>query len=163
MIRRYDDWPERLTAFIEGRRRVPFIWGINDCGAFACSAVEVMTGVDLRAGLAPYSDIESARVAMGGGLEQFAEQIAAQFGIEQISVKFAGRGDLALHTSLGGIVLGVVSMAGTEILAPGIDRAGISPEIPAIVEDGDTTEYHYEQSGICSLPLLSCSRAWRIG
>ena len=33
------DWPERLAAFIEARRRQRFVWGANDCVLFAADAV----------------------------------------------------------------------------------------------------------------------------
>lgn len=44
---RVEDWPERLAAFIEQRRKMPFAWGSNDCALFAADAVCAITGVDL--------------------------------------------------------------------------------------------------------------------
>lgn len=46
-MRRLEDWPERLAAFVEERRAKPFRWGQNDCALFAADAVAAVTGVDL--------------------------------------------------------------------------------------------------------------------
>lgn len=43
---RYADWPERLAAFIELRRHVPFAWGVNDCALFAADACLAISGFD---------------------------------------------------------------------------------------------------------------------
>lgn len=45
-LQRHPDWPERLAAFVESRRHVPFAWGSNDCATFAADAVLAMTGRD---------------------------------------------------------------------------------------------------------------------
>ena len=37
------DWPERLAAFIESRRAMPFEWGRNDCATFAAEGLAAMT------------------------------------------------------------------------------------------------------------------------
>ncbi|MBM3855052.1 MAG: hypothetical protein FJ399_18170, partial [Verrucomicrobia bacterium] len=36
---RLPDWPARLDAFIEQRRRSAFAWGVHDCCQFARAAV----------------------------------------------------------------------------------------------------------------------------
>ena len=46
-MKRLEDWPERLAAFVEARRAMPFRWGQNDCALFAADAVAAVTGVDL--------------------------------------------------------------------------------------------------------------------
>ncbi len=43
-LRRFDDWPEQLDAFVESRRAMPFAWKENDCCTFAFDAIEAMTG-----------------------------------------------------------------------------------------------------------------------
>lgn len=48
---RHPDWPERLAAFIEARRHVPFAWGSNDCATFAADALVALTGADPMAAL----------------------------------------------------------------------------------------------------------------
>jgi hypothetical protein len=45
-LQRHPDWPERLAAFVESRRHVPFAWGSNDCATFAADALVAMTGAD---------------------------------------------------------------------------------------------------------------------
>lgn len=136
-LSRYHDWPERLNAFIEGRRRVPFIWNVNDCGTFASAAIEAMTGVNPRDGIAEYSGARTALTAIDFDLEAFAEHRAYTYGCPEIPVKMARRGDLAFHEHGALGTLGVVG-AGMKIFAPG-------------------------ETGVDTLPLLECHRAWRIG
>ena len=45
-MQRLPDWPERLAAFIEARRHLPFAWGSNDCATFAADALLAVTGAD---------------------------------------------------------------------------------------------------------------------
>jgi hypothetical protein len=76
---------------------------------------------------------------VGDALAAYCRYVALKLGIPEVPVRFAQRGDLALHSSLAGTVLGVVSPCGhSQIIAPGED-------------------------GLRYLPLLECSKAWRIG
>jgi hypothetical protein len=50
-LHRHPDWPERLAAFVESRRHVPFAWGSNDCATFAADALVALTGADPMAAL----------------------------------------------------------------------------------------------------------------
>ena len=36
---RYEDWPDRLAAYLEARTFTPFAWGTNDCAVFANNAI----------------------------------------------------------------------------------------------------------------------------
>lgn len=45
-----DDWPERLHAAIERRRRKRFAWGENDCLSFALGVLHETTGVSVPIG-----------------------------------------------------------------------------------------------------------------
>ena len=136
-IKRFDDWPELLAAFLASRETMPFAWGTNDCGLFACDAVLLMTGVDLADGVrGKYASEEDAAILIYD-LEEFAERVAATHGIPAIPVLRAQRGDVCLHISALGPTLGVVAMNGREILIPG-------PE------------------GLKGIPLKACQKAWRI-
>ncbi len=59
---RLSDWPERLHAFVESRRLLPFAWGANDCCLFAADAVLALTGQDIAQ--ARRSTYTTARGAM---------------------------------------------------------------------------------------------------
>lgn len=43
-LRRLQRWPDRLTAFVDSRRAIPFAWGSNDCVTFCIDAVQAITG-----------------------------------------------------------------------------------------------------------------------
>lgn len=98
MNSRYQDWPERLAAFIEERRYVPFAWGTNDCCMFAADALLAITGVDFADGLRTYTtELGAARIIKGaGGMSCLVK------GLDLKPVGFANRGDLVLcHTENG--------------------------------------------------------------
>lgn len=40
-------WPERLAAYLEERRHMPFAWGANDCVTFAAGGVAALLCVQL--------------------------------------------------------------------------------------------------------------------
>ena len=44
-MKRLEDWPERLAAYVDAHRDTPFRWGQNDCATFAAGAVEVRSVV----------------------------------------------------------------------------------------------------------------------
>lgn len=74
MMERYDNWPERLAAFIETRRVRVFSWGEQDCVLFAADAVLEMTGVDLAEGERGYRSASGAakRIKRAGGMRALA-------------------------------------------------------------------------------------------
>ena len=95
---RRHDWPERLTAFIESRKKTPFIWGEHDCCMFSCDAIVAITGMDpARRFRGLYRDRRSAarvlREIYGDGLEHTMECIAKELGAEEIEPMTAQRGD----------------------------------------------------------------------
>jgi len=46
-LRRLEDWPERLMAYIHGESQKDMVWGVNDCLFFTLNGVLAMTGADL--------------------------------------------------------------------------------------------------------------------
>jgi hypothetical protein len=111
-LRRTDDWESRLAEFFRARRDVPFEFGVNDCGLFACDAVLAMTGVDLGAGVrGTYQDTEGERVAL--------QKIAAEHALEEIPVRMARRGDVVLFERAEGPTLLVVGLDGVNAYGPG--------------------------------------------
>ena len=67
---RHPDWPERLAAFIDARRHVPFAWGQQDCATFAADALLTITGQDrlapLRGRWASEAEARQVLQQMGG-------------------------------------------------------------------------------------------------
>lgn len=115
-MKRKEDWPEILAAFIHERRAMPFAWGSNDCCLFSADAILAMTGVDLMAGYrGKYSSALSAVRAFKavGGLESGVVASCKSAGFdERANINFAQRGDLVLwgtptHGPAMGICLGV--------------------------------------------------------
>lgn len=144
MIRRYPDWPSRLAVFMKTRRRVPFLWGSNDCATFAADAIHSITGTDIAAEFRGYSTEAEARQhiarysprqrharvipphSLGAGqrpfhLEALVEAVAEQYRMPIIRVGYAQRGDLVLFESAMGQTLGVVSFDGS-IASPGMQH-----------------------------------------
>ncbi len=147
-MKRFEDWPTRLDEFIESRRNQPFAWGSNDCCLFACDAVLAMTGEDLAADFRrKYSDARGAIQVLRDFLkgigddaplvEALAVRVARIREIKEIAPRFAQRGDVVLFEDAHGETLGLVSLSGDDILAPG-------------------------ESELVRIPISSALRAWRI-
>lgn len=115
-LTRRADWPERLAAFIERRRRARFRWGRHDCVLFAADAIEQMTGVDpivsLRGRWRSRAEALAILEAEGGMLMAIDQRLPV---LE--SVAMAQRGDLVAIPSAGAIVLGIC--VGSQAVAPG--------------------------------------------
>lgn len=122
------DWPERLEAFIQSRRRLPFAWGSHDCTSFAADAAIELIGVDPMApwrGTYTTEDEAEAILAKGGGLEALMVQGAATAGIPECERNFLQRGDIALVEVGNQRAVGIV-MAG-KVAVPGPDGVHFVP------------------------------------
>jgi hypothetical protein len=137
MNTRVEEWPSRLAAFIEQRRRTPFAWGVHDCCQFARAAVRIIRGRDItlgrRLGLRRY---RTARTGLKL-LEQLGgvAAIPARCGLAEINVKLAQRGDVVSAPFPAGDALGVC--LGQDSAFPG-------------------------ERGLLFIPTLECQRAWRV-
>jgi len=141
-MRRKSNWPRDLAAAIRRMRDTPFEWGVHDCGLAAATVIESITGVDPAAGLrGKYSSAAGSarrlKEVSGGGLEEFAESIAASLGCGEIDVARAGRGDAVLFDTEDGPALGIVDTDGIHAVATGT-------------------------RGWIRLPVRQCRRAWRV-
>lgn len=112
--RRLDDWPERLAAFLEERRHVPYAWGKQDCFLLAMDAAQALTGQDRAA---PWRSILTGEDAVreviinAGGLDFLMDGVAAIFGLHRVGPALAQRGDIALISEGDVEALGVVTGA----------------------------------------------------
>jgi hypothetical protein len=145
-------WQELLHGYFLRRQNEAFKWGTMDCCLFACDAIRELTDVDLAQDFrGQYDSLLSAVRAMktftaAGSespdeeldlVEAVAVKIATQFGIEEVPVLMAQRGDVLLLDSRPGKGLGILGLRGTHAHCAGLD-------------------------GVVDVPLHECFRAWRI-
>ena len=141
-LRRFDNWPELLAAFLAQHRNTPFDWGRFDCALFAADAIHVMTGTDLAEPFRlQYAHAVGARRKLhefcGGWLEEAMLKICAQHGLEEIPVELAQRGDLLLWLD-----------------QEGHPAAGIA--------DGKNGIFAGKY-GLAHVPIVRTDRAWKVG
>jgi hypothetical protein len=125
-LERRKDWPQRLDAFIAGRRNEPFAWGVNDCALFAADAVLAITGTDLAAAHRGYNSAAGAMAASGSNMAALAARIVAEHQLVEIPPAFAQRGDIGLAEAPAGLT--VVVRITDRWVAPGksgLDRAPV--------------------------------------
>jgi hypothetical protein len=106
-MRRHNNWPTLLAAFIEERRHSPFAWGSNDCCLFAADWIRRACGVDFAEDLrGTYaSALSAARVLRKNrGVIGLAAHRAR---LESKPLDLVQRGDLVGFQVLGGIALGI--------------------------------------------------------
>lgn len=130
--RRRPDWPVRLDAFIEQRRRTPFAWGVHDCCQFAREGVRALTGVDPAKGwgLRRYTTAKGAASTLKrlGGVAAIPERAGC---MRLPRVALAQRGDIVEREGVLGICVGA------HVAMPGA-------------------------TGLIFTSLLDCTSAWRV-
>lgn len=138
MIKRYENWPDLLSAAIAERLHMPFAWGPNDCVSCACSIVQSYTGVDL---MAPWrgrysTALGAARIfKQHGGMLAMAETIFPQHGVSEIPVRQAMRGDIAIF---------------------------VQPEGPTMAVVNGALSLVHGKDGLKQLPTLHAAKTWRV-
>lgn len=127
---RYPDWPERLWAFVEDRRRAPFVWAQNDCALFAADGVLALTGTDpAKAIRRRYTTATGAArlIKRAGGLGDLAASVLPN----EINPRMAQRGDVVLYTGTDEEpTLGLC--IGSEAVSPGPDGLMLTPMARAL-------------------------------
>ena len=93
MLRRLDDWPARLHAYIRARHDMPFAWGSQDCCTFAISGgVEALTGVLLWPDVArPTTEFGAARFLVERGYRDPSDLASELFGSPLSTPRLAQR------------------------------------------------------------------------
>lgn len=136
MVTRREDWPARLSAYLQARRLMPFAWGSNDCMLFAADAVLAMTDTDPAARWRGYKTREEAEEIMhlAGGPDALLTEALGVAGVRPVLL--AGRGDIVTMKLDGGVTVGVVDDTGERIASVG-------------------------EQGIMRLPLQRGWRVWR--
>jgi hypothetical protein len=122
-IKRLQDWPTRLSLFLQAQAHVPFDYGTNDCCLFVADAVLAMTGHDFAADhfRGKYnSEVGAYRVLKkfgGGSVAAMMDKFVALGYFEEVLPAFAGRGDVVLVVIDGVDSLGIVDLTGIHIIA----------------------------------------------
>ena len=132
--RRLHHWQTALEALVRQRRRMPFAWGVQDCGLWAADCVQAVTGEDIAADLrGTYKDEQGAARVLKrlGGVAGIA---AARLG-PAVGPSSAQIGDVVLVQFVGRDTLAVCMGNGTA-MAPGV-------------------------AGLVAVPTAQALRAWR--
>lgn len=120
MLRRRDDWPARLSAFVRAREHVPYVHGETDCACFCQAWIVEATGVDVMPGIdKPRSRIAAARFLVAGGFGDVEGLAAKVLGEPLPFPRLAGRGDIISFEAEGERHLAVVVDA--DAATPGRD------------------------------------------
>lgn len=96
-LQRLPDWRERLQRITESAAQLSFEWGKFDCALHVANCIRAMTvgEVDVAAEFrGKYSDEAGAEAIYGSDFQGFIVSMAAQFGMTEVPVTFAQRGDL---------------------------------------------------------------------
>lgn len=129
------DWPHRLAAAIEAARATPFAWSLLDCPTFAFDTRRALTGEDAAVlWRGRYRSYRGGLWLMRRlGWASLAAMGDALLGAPLAAPLLAQRGDIVL--SANGRGFGVCTGAQAVGMAPG---------------------------GLITLPLATCTRAWRV-
>lgn len=142
-IIRKSNWQSELSAYLVGCAHTPFQYGSLDCGLFVAGAIRAMTGVDVAVDLrGRYRNRREAFAAIRAlcghpTMQAAADYLADVYGIPEVPVLCAQRGDAVQLRRGRASSVGIVAMHGTEILTP-------------------------YAAGILYLPLSHATRAWHI-
>lgn len=95
MVKRYEDWPLRLSNFLIEHRNLPFSYGTNDCLQFVGKAVFALTGADVLTKYGCYSTKEEADIIIkeNGGIRRMIKDNLGNSGLHIMKAK---RGDVCL-------------------------------------------------------------------
>jgi hypothetical protein len=101
---RHNDWPQRLSDYIESRKDEPFAYGSHDCCQFAAGAVEAVTGENPADPWNYRNEIGAYRLmAEAGGIDGLITQALGN----PVNAAQAGRGDVVLAELENGPTAGV--------------------------------------------------------
>lgn len=133
---RFDDWPERLAAFVATRRAVPFAYGKTDCGLTVADWVREATGQD------PATDLRGRYLSAAGAIR---------------AVREAGAADLVglVTARLGPPVAPLMAQRGDIVEVPGEDGPALG-----ICIGGDLVAMR--PAGLATIVMANAVRAWRV-
>ena len=146
-LQRKPDWPTKLIEELGRAETKRFVWGKNDCCLLLCDCILAMTGVDIAVPefRGKYKTKKKAyalikKVGGDRGVEGVAEVIFARYGVTEVPVAYAQRGDCVL----------------AEVEIPGGEQG---PALGIVV--GRHSAF-MSGEGLIYIPIDQCSRAWRV-
>lgn len=104
---RFPDWQNRLAAYVEAIRAVPFSYGYHDCALFAAGAVEAMTGEDLSKKWRGYRSLDDGIAKLRKAGIRGQVDLAASLLPEVLPIA-AMPGDVVSFDIPGGEALGIL-------------------------------------------------------
>lgn len=133
---RHADWQIRLMQYLSEAARRPFAYGQHDCALFAADCVAAMTGLDIADDFrGRYRSATGGRRALR--LAGYADHVAlAAAHFAEIPVAMVVPGDIAVLPTDEGPALGIVQGEAVYVVA---------------------------RDGLAAWPLLTASRAFRVG
>lgn len=115
---KYPDWQKRLINELQAAKKRPFLWGEHDCALFAADCVKSMCGEDYAALYrGTYNSETGAKKALlknHGSLEKALSDY-----LDEIPVKLAQRGDVAIIENNGRRCAGIIWSGG--VCAAGVN------------------------------------------
>ena len=127
MMRRHEDWENRLNTVIERHWAAPFRYGRSDCFAFPVDAIKAVTGETVFDCRQYRTEQGAARLLRRHGFETVADAFASRF--ETVPVSLAGRGDIGVvrraGVTSGGVFTGLGFLTRGEAGLIAVPRADI--------------------------------------
>jgi len=130
VIKRRQDWPVRLSAYLTEVGCRKFRWGSHDCVLHCTNAVKAMTGVDLAEDYRnTYRGKASAyRIVRDHFNGSIDNGLTKHFGPMQTNIRKAKRGDILKgYTDDGLEVYGIVDDTGRQAAVVTVDGLGRWP------------------------------------
>ena len=118
---RYNDWETRLSRYLLAARSRPFSYGKHDCCLFAAGAVFAITGVDIAEGFRGKYSSRAEAVKLirqeAKSLRGLLASISKEYGLAEVPVSQAQRGDIVLLRRPSDYSLGIIGLDGRVIAA----------------------------------------------
>jgi hypothetical protein len=115
---RKPDWQSALSEYLDGCEGTVFKYGRFDCCLFVCDAILAMTGTDVAAAFrGKYSNrIEAIRAIHETTgrktIQSVVEAVTTQFGMKEVNISLAQRGDVVLLQRCNDYSVGIVDLSG---------------------------------------------------
>ena len=121
-MKKFGNWEQLLSEFIDKHRNKPFEWGVWDCCVFSDSAVESMTGERVIPKSLKWKDEKDAKKTIkaygGSTLLKATIKACKDKGLENIDVPYVRNGDIVVYKEKS-YLLGIST--GFNIVSPSED------------------------------------------
>lgn len=143
-LTRDPDWPHKLRLFTEAMRETEYAWGDADCCSNTCDWIWLSCSTDVYVDFRGKYSTEAEAYALiqsvtgtGNTVADAAAYVTAKFSMQEIAPAFAQRGDVVLHESAAGQMLGIVALNPSRAM-------------------------FLTARGFIALPTRECAKAWRV-